>query len=64
MHHPIEFEMLAKLHHAELLKEAAQARAARLARGDTRQPAVRAWTIALSLAVVVVGVVLFAGLLW
>ena len=38
MYHPIEYEMLAKIHYDELLKEAAQNRVARLARGDAQRP--------------------------
>ncbi len=37
MSHPIEYEMLAKIHYDELLKEAAQNRLARLARGDDQR---------------------------
>ncbi len=59
MYHPIEYEMEAKLHHAELLKEAARARLARQARGDTRSSAPGWRKIALSLAVVAVGLILF-----
>lgn len=40
MSHPIEYEMLAKIHHDELLKEASQNRLARLARGDAQRPGV------------------------
>ncbi len=64
MLNPIEYEMLAKIQHAALLKEAAQARTARLARSDAPRPATRGWSIILSLAVLAVGLVLFTGILW
>ncbi len=58
MFSPFGYEMYARSHQAELLKEAAQARAARIAQGDTHQPAIGWRMIALSLAMVGVGLVL------
>ena len=63
MFNPFGYEVYVKRHHAELLKEAAQSRAARMAGGDARPPVVLGWTIALSLAVLAVGLVLLTGVL-
>ena len=64
MYHPIQFEMEAKLHHAELLKVAAQARAARIAQGDTHpRTAAPWWALALSLGVLAASLVMLAGVL-
>jgi hypothetical protein len=63
MFNPFGYEMYAKSHHAELLKEAAQSRAARMARGDTPQSGAGWRMIALSLTVLAVGLVLLTGLL-
>ena len=60
MYHPIEYEMEARRHYAELLEEAAQARLARQARGGTRSPAPGWRVIAVSLAVAA-GLILFAA---
>ncbi len=38
MSHPIEYEMLVQIKRDEFLREAAQNRAARLARGDAQRP--------------------------
>ncbi len=56
-------EKLAKIEHAERLKGAARERAARLAQGEVHRPAVGWRTIALSLAMLAVGLILLASIL-
>jgi hypothetical protein len=63
MFSPFGYEMYVKSHQAELLKEAAQHRAARMAQGDAHRPAAGWRMIALSLVVLAVGLVLLAGIL-
>ena len=63
MFNPFVFDMYAKSHHTELLKEAAQSRAARAAQGDTAQRGARIRTIAFSLAAVAVGLILVMAIL-
>ncbi len=63
MFNPYTLEKLAKLEHAERLKGAAQERIARMVQGEAHQPAASWRTIALSLAVLAVGLILLASIL-
>ncbi len=63
MFNPYGLEQLAKNKHAELLKDAARERMARMAQGEAHQPAVGWRTIALSLAVLAVALILLASIL-
>ena len=62
MNNPIEYEMLARIQQTELLKAAAERRAARIAQGDARPLVARGWAIALSAAVLAMSLVLLTGL--
>lgn len=56
-------EKLAKIEHVERLKGAARERAARMAQGEAQRPAAGWRIIALSLAVLAIGLILLASIL-
>ena len=64
MFSPFLLDKLARLENAQRLKKAAQSRAVHMARGDSQRPATAWRTIALSLAVVAVGLVLLTSMIW
>ena len=61
MFNPILHNMQARIQQEELLRDAAQRRAARLAEGDAPHPVVHIWMLVLSLAVMAVGLGLLAA---
>ncbi len=61
MSYLIDYNTEAKIHQAEILKEAAQERAARMARGDAQKADGRGRTLALSLAGLAIGLAALAG---
>ncbi len=63
MFNPYGLEKLAKIEHTERLKGAARERMVRMAQDEAHQPAAGWRTIALSLAVLAVGLILLASIL-
>jgi len=63
MHHPIQYETMAKIQQAELLREAADRRAACDVRANTPRPVTRWLVITLSLGVLAIGLALLTGMI-
>ncbi len=63
MHHPVQFQTMARIKQAEMLREAAERRAARDARANTPRPATRWLVIALSLGGLAIGLALLIGMI-
>ncbi|MBF8283027.1 MAG: hypothetical protein A2W37_00840 [Chloroflexi bacterium RBG_16_63_12] len=63
MHHPVQYETMAKIKQAELLREAAERRAARDARANTSRPTARWLVIALAIGALAIGLVLLTGMI-
>ncbi len=64
MHHPIQYQTIAGIKQAEMLREAAERRVVRDAQGNAPRPAARWLALALSLGVLVIGLALLAGMIW
>ncbi len=64
MHHPIQYQTIARIKQAEMLRDAAERRVVRDAQANAPRPAARWLAIALSLGVLVIGLALLAGMIW
>jgi hypothetical protein len=64
MHHPVQFETMAKIKQMEFLKEAANQRAIQSAQVDDPRVPRRWLALALAFVILVVGLVLLTGMFW